>query len=102
MSSDDAPTPRTRENRIHRDVVSSPSVGDESFKLTCPRCGWPCRHVFPVSWNSPWNLHGGMCGQCAQEAVRIFDAEGWPPRNPQPEVNPLPLVEGWGGTDDAG
>jgi hypothetical protein len=62
-----------------RHHLSSPSVGDEAAPCTCPRCGWPCWHVFPVYWDSPWNEHGGLCGQCAQEAAAQFDEVGWPP-----------------------
>lgn len=69
---------RTRSNRLPRHEITSPSVGKDSFKLTCPRCGWPCRHINPVYWPSEWNQYGGICGQCAQEAAVMFDATQWP------------------------
>lgn len=70
---------RDRDSRLPRHLVTSPSVGDEAFPLTCPRCGWPCRDLRPVYWASPWNAHGGLCGQCCQEAAARFDEVGWPP-----------------------
>ncbi len=72
------PEARSREARLPRHLITSPSVGHDSFPLTCPRCGWPCRHVWPVYWDSPWNALGGMCGQCMQEAAERFDVVGWP------------------------
>jgi hypothetical protein len=74
----DGPTPRTRENRLPRNRLTSPSVGDERYELTCPRCGWPCRDLRPVYWASPWNALGGLCGQCCQDAAAVFDEVGWP------------------------
>lgn len=62
------PTPRTREHRLHRDVIDAPSVGDESMPFTCPRCGWPCEDLSAIE-GSAWTEHGGLCEQCLIEWV---------------------------------
>lgn len=78
-------TPRDRSNRLRRDEIRirrSPlgkHVGLDSMEFTCPRCGWPCTHLVPPYYESPWREFGGICSACIQEAVSKFDREGWPP-----------------------
>jgi hypothetical protein len=75
--------PRDRQNRLHRKHgifrSAQDHVGVASMPETCPRCGEPCTHLVRAYYESPWNEHGGMCSQCCQEAVQVFESKGWPP-----------------------
>lgn len=93
--------PRTRDNRIGRHRIYSPSVGhgDE----TCPRCGWACAYLIEPYWDSPWLDFGGICGECAEVAAEKFDETGWPPdgRSDSKECKTMDdLIEVFGLTGD--